>query len=52
MDKVTQHMGWVVIEDTNKELVGDFTHNEVKLALNQMAPLKAPRPDGMPQIFY
>lgn len=51
MDKVTQHIGWVVTEDMNKELVGDFTHNEVKLALNLMAPLKAPGPDGMPPIF-
>ena len=52
MDKVTQHMGWVVTEDMNKEPVGDFTQNEIKLALNQMAPLKAPGPDGMPPIFY
>ena len=36
----------------NKELLGDFNRGEVEKALNQMAPLKAPSPDGMPPIFY
>ena len=43
VDGVTQHIGWVVTEEMNKELIGDFTRAEVELALNQMAPLKAPR---------
>ena len=30
----------------------EFTHLEVKQTINQMAPLKAPRPDGMPRLFY
>ena len=36
----------------NKELIGDFSRGEVELALNQMAHLKAPGPDGMSLIFY
>ena len=36
----------------NAELVKEFTELEVKEALNQMAPLKAPSPDGMPPLFY
>lgn len=52
IDEVTHHKGWVVTEDMNKELVGNFTCNEVKLALNQMAPLKTSGPDGMSPIFY
>ena len=30
----------------------DFHVNEVRLALDQMAPLIAPGPDGMSPIFY
>ena len=30
----------------------EFSESEVHVALNQMAPLKAPGPDGMPPIFY
>ena len=29
-----------------------FLEGEVKMALNQMAPLKAPGPDAMPPLFY
>ena len=42
----------LVTEDKNKELLVEFTKNEVKEALNQMAPLKAPDPNGMPPLFY
>ena len=52
LEEVTQYTSRVVTEDMNKELVGEFTHVEVEIALNQMAPLKAPRPNGMPPIFY
>ncbi|XP_050258807.1 uncharacterized protein LOC126703778 [Quercus robur] len=51
-EEVTQHVGRVVNEEMNKELIGDFSRGEVERALNQMAPLKAPGPDGMPPIFY
>lgn len=36
----------------NEGLLGVFTKREVDLVLKQMAPLKAPSPDGMPLIFY
>ena len=52
MEEVLQHMRVVVMEEMNRELVGEFTHAEVDLALNQMAPLKAPGLDGMPPLFY
>lgn len=42
----------LVIEDMNKELQAKFIENEVKEALNQMAPLKALGPNGMPPLFY
>ena len=50
IDGVTQHIGWVVTEEMNKEFTRDFTRAEVELALNQMAPLKASGSDGM-QLF-
>ena len=36
----------------NSNLIGEFTKADVELALKQMAPLKAPGPDGMPLIFF
>lgn len=42
--KVTQAM--------NDWLVRHFVENEVKGALKQIYPLKAPRPDGMPPLFF
>ncbi|XP_075659063.1 uncharacterized protein LOC142628921 [Castanea sativa] len=32
--------------------MGEFMEWEIQEALNQMAPLKAPGPDGMPPLFY
>ena len=42
----------MVTDEMNAELMKKFTELEVKEALNQMAPVKAPGPDGMPQLFY
>ena len=42
----------VVTEEMNTDLTREFTKAEVVHALKQMTPLKAPRPDGMPFIFY
>lgn len=36
----------------NEELTRNFTGEEVRLALKQMYPLKAPGPNGMPPLFY
>ena len=36
----------------NSMLLSEFTQMEVKQTINQMALLKAPRPDGMPPLFY
>ena len=41
----------LVTEDMNILLNAEFTEKEVKVALNQMAPLKSPGPDGMPPLF-
>ena len=42
----------LVTKEMNKDLLAEFTEEEVKKSLNQMAPLKAPGPDGMPPLFY
>ena len=42
----------MVTDEKNVDLVREFTELEVKEALNQMAPLKVPSPDGMPPLFY
>jgi hypothetical protein len=35
----------------NQNLIAPVSIEEVQLALNQMAPLKAPGPDGFPAFF-
>ena len=42
----------VVTERMNSTLTEDFQEWEVEAALKQMAPLKAPGPDGMLPLFY
>ena len=39
---------FIIIEEMNKELLSEFTEIEVQVAFKQMAPLKAPSPDGIP----
>ncbi|XP_031111845.1 uncharacterized protein LOC116015819 [Ipomoea triloba] len=41
-----------ITEDMNCRLLRPFTHEEVKEALFEMAPDKAPGPDGMTPAFY
>ena len=41
-----------VTEEMNEELTKEFTTEEVKAALKQMHPTKAPGLDGMSAIFY
>ena len=52
LESVIQHTKGVVSADMNASLIEDFTSLEVESALRQMAPLKAPGPDGMPPIFF
>ena len=42
----------VVTESMNEELTKPYNREEVVTAINQMAPSKAPSPDGMPPLFY
>ena len=42
----------IIDENMNAILCQDFSEQEVVAALKQIAPLKAPRPDGMPPLFY
>ena len=42
----------VVTVEMNNSLTREFKAEEVEQAIKQMAPSKAPGPDGMPPIFY
>ena len=42
----------MVTDEMRAELDKPYTSEEVGEAIRQMAPLKAPGPDGMPPLFY
>ena len=42
----------VVNEEMQADLARPYTVEEVERAIKEMAPLKAPGPDGMPPLFY
>ena len=42
----------VIDEEMNESLCRGFKASEVAIALQEMAPLKAPGLDGMPRLFY
>ena len=42
----------LITEDMNNGLTKEFIRHEVDIALKEMAPLKAPGPDGMPPLFF
>ena len=44
-------MEGVINEESNNQLLKDFTSSEVSQSLKQMYPTKAPSPDGMSAIF-
>ena len=51
MEEVVAGVPCPVTEEMNEVLNGEYTKEEVVTALNQMEPLKAPGPDGLPPIF-
>jgi hypothetical protein len=52
IDEVVQEADWVVMQGMNDRLMSPFTHEEVRKALFQMHPSKAPGPDGMSALFF
>lgn len=50
-EEVTNTIPLLVTQEMNDMLLAKFKMEDVESALRQMAPLKAPRPDGMP-LFY
>lgn len=52
IEYVLQYVPQMVTNEMNTMLLAEFTKAKVDIALQQMAPLKAPSPDGMPPIFY
>ena len=52
IEEVVQFTKQVVTKDMNSCLIRNFSKDKVEIALKQMAPLKAPGPDGMPPIFF
>jgi hypothetical protein len=52
VDQVLEGIHPSVTAEMNSQLIHPYTESEVSVALKQMAPLKAPGPDGMPPAFY
>ena len=52
VEEVVTHIPCTITNELNAELLADFTREEVAVALKQMEPLKAPRPDGLPPLFF
>ena len=52
MENIFQAMKSKIGGDENANLLKEFTQEEIKVALDQMHPDKAPGPDGMTAGFY
>ena len=52
IEEIVQFTKRIVTDEMNTGLIGNFSKEEVTIALKQMAPLKAPGPDGMPSFFF
>ena len=50
--RVLEGVQEVVTEEINVSLAMEYKPEEVVAAIKEMAPLKAPGPDGMPPLFY
>ena len=48
----TNSINRVISDDMNDQLSLEFKTWEVQQAIKQMAPLKAPGPDGIPSFVY
>ena len=51
MEKCLNAVQCMVTDDMREFLSSEFTAEEVKVALFQMGPTKAPQPDGMNALF-
>ncbi|XP_075655679.1 uncharacterized protein LOC142625834 [Castanea sativa] len=52
VDDIVDEIPCSISDEMNGELLADFTREEVVVALNQIEPLKAPGPDGLPPLFF
>ena len=52
LESILEGVQEVVTWEMNAKLTGPYTREEVECAIKEMAPLKAPGPDGMPPPFY
>ena len=52
LDSVLEGVQVVITEDMNAKLVERYTAEEVAVAIKEMAPLKAPYPNGMSPLFF